>query len=144
MLGSVQRIAWMQRTGLRFLEIFQDDRGFKDRMLGGEKHRRPAERRYLQEPFRLVGEIDIDPLEWNSLLCQRNSRALNIGAEFVADQLEPFGHGRLDLMHLHVNYMQMHESSRTDRSGPCDYPAGHGDRHAGCSGIAERQAFQPP
>ena len=60
MLGAVQGIGRVQRTHLRLLQIFEDDRGFEDGVIADQQHRRLAERRNLQEPVRLVGEIDVD------------------------------------------------------------------------------------
>src|ERR1700760_2627016 len=78
----------MQRTSLGLLQIFQDDGGFEDGVIADDKHRRLAERRNLQKPVRLVGKIDVDPLERNALLCQRDHRALHIGTEIVADEFK--------------------------------------------------------
>ncbi len=71
---------------LGFLKIFQNDGGFENRGVVGLQHRRLAERRDRQKPIRLVGKIDIDPLERNALLGQRDHRALHIGTKPVADQ----------------------------------------------------------
>jgi hypothetical protein len=52
------------------------------------QHRHFAQRRQLQEPVGLVGEIDVDPLERHALLVERDHCALHIGAKLVADQFE--------------------------------------------------------
>jgi len=91
----------VQRLGLGLLQIFEDDGGFEDRGVADQQHRRLAERRYRQEPVRLVGKIDIDALEFNAFFGQRDHRALHIGAQFVADQLQR-DHGKSShSMHLH-------------------------------------------
>ena len=45
MLGAHQWIDRMQRFCLRLFEIFQNDRGFEDRAIADDQHRRLAERR---------------------------------------------------------------------------------------------------
>jgi hypothetical protein len=96
MLGTGQCIVWMQRLGLGLLQIFENDGGFEDRPVADLQHRRLAERRDREKPVRLVAEINVDPLEGDALLRQRDHRALHVGAEFVADQFERRGHGILD------------------------------------------------
>ena len=60
-----------------------------------QAYRHLAERRNLQEPVRLVGKIDIDPLERNALFGKRDHRALHIGTKLVADQSEFLRHDDL-------------------------------------------------
>ena len=91
MLGALQGILRMQFcAALRLLDILANDVALEQRHLAvircDAEHRHLAERRDFQEPVRLVGEIDIDPLEGNALLVQRDHRALHIGTKFVADQ----------------------------------------------------------
>jgi hypothetical protein len=76
----------MQRLRLRLLQVFQDDRRLESRDIPDQQQRRLAERRDFQKPVRLVGEVDIDPLERNALLVQRDYRALHIGTKLVTDQ----------------------------------------------------------
>src|SRR5262249_36153665 len=69
-----------------------------------DEDRHLSQRRKLEKPVRLVREIDVDPLERNALLVQRDHRALHIGAKLVADQFHARGHGVSSTcyMHLHV------------------------------------------
>jgi hypothetical protein len=80
MLGAPQGIGRMQRARLGLLQIFQDDGGFENRDMADLQYRRLAERRNRDKLIRLVGEIDIDidTLEGNALLGQRDHSALHI------------------------------------------------------------------
>jgi hypothetical protein len=97
MLGPSQRIGRMQRLGLRFLEIFQNDGGFENRLAADLQHRRLA--RGKPKTNRLVGEINIDPFERDALLGQRYHCTLHIGTELVADQFQGCCHGRSSQFH---------------------------------------------
>ncbi len=87
MLRTVKRILGVEfRTWNGFLQIFENDGALEyDGGLGvlafDLEHRHLAERRDLQEPIRLVGEIDIDDVERLSLFLQRDDGALDEGAE---------------------------------------------------------------
>src|SRR5258707_9685466 len=98
----------MQRLPLALLEIFEDNGGFENRLVADLKHRRLAERRDRQKPIRLVGEIDVDPLERNALLSQRDHRALHIGAKLVADEFERRRHGKPQ---LYASALKIHASA---------------------------------
>ncbi len=76
----------MQRLRLRFFQVFENNGRLENRGVANPEDRGLAERRNRQEPAGLVGKIDIDPLEGNALLGQRDHRALHIGTQFVADQ----------------------------------------------------------
>ena len=45
-----------------------------------------SQRRERLEPIRLVGEIDIDPVETDGLFSEGDGRPLHIGAKVVAHQ----------------------------------------------------------
>lgn len=82
----------MQRIRLGLFKIFENNGRFENHLVAHLQHRHLAQRRNLQEPVRLVVEIDVDALERNTLLGERDHRALNEGAKFVADELEFIGH----------------------------------------------------
>src|SRR4051812_43265106 len=98
MLGTLQGILRMQFCpDLRILDVLANDVAFEQRHLAAisadAEHGYLTERRDRQKPVRLVGEIDVDPLERNALFGQRDHCALHIGAKLVADKLEWRGHG---------------------------------------------------
>ena len=83
----------MQRTGQRFLQIFENDRGFEQHRLRpfalfDLQKRHLAERRKPHEPIRLIGQIDVDALERNPLFVERDRRALDVRAKVVTDQFQ--------------------------------------------------------
>ena len=84
-------------TGLGVLDVLADHVALEQRHLadirGDDEHGDLAEWRNLQEPVRLVGQIDVDPLERHALFVQRDHRALHIGTKLVADQFQRRGHG---------------------------------------------------
>lgn len=82
----------MQRIRLGLFKIFENNGRFENHLVAHLQHRHLAQRRNLQEPVRLVVEIDVDPLERDAFLGKRNHRALNEGTEFMADELEFVGH----------------------------------------------------
>jgi hypothetical protein len=93
MVGAARRVGRVQRLCLGLLQIFQDDGRFENRVIADQEHRRLAERRDVQEPVRLMREIDIDALEGRTLFGERDHCALHIRAKLVADQFERGGHG---------------------------------------------------
>src|SRR5437660_2310718 len=139
----------MERMRLGLFQIFQNDRGFEDRDRAHLQNRSLPERRYRYKPFRLIGEIDIDTLEWDRLFRQRDDSALHIRAQLVADQFQSRGHPNYNpctCMQVDATASNCQDGSAVSSSlavlWPGDNPTGHGYRHAGCGGIAQRQAFQ--
>ncbi len=95
-----KRFFGKQRTGQRFLQIFKNDRGFEQYRPGpfalfDLQKRHLAERGKPAEPIRLVGKIDVDPLERNPLFVERDRRALDVRAKVVTDQFQVGVHGGL-------------------------------------------------
>lgn len=67
MLGTRECIGGMERVRLGFFKIFEDDRAFENGMCAHLKYRRLAQGGDRQEPVGLVGEIDVNTLEWYQL-----------------------------------------------------------------------------
>jgi len=96
MPGSRQRSGRVQGIGFGLLEEFEDDGGFENHFLRmvmpDAEQRHLAERRDGLEPLRLVGKVDMDPLERHAFLGKRDRGALDVGAQMMADEGELAGH----------------------------------------------------
>ena len=81
MQGARDRFVRMEARRPSLVEEFADHRRFEYRLAVDEQQGRLAERRDLQEPLRLAGEIDVTPFEGNGLLGEDNGGALDIGTQ---------------------------------------------------------------
>src|SRR5580765_6188348 len=95
MQGARDRFVRMEARRPSLVEEFADHRRFEYRLAVDEQQGRLAERRDLQEPLRLAGEIDVTPFEGNGLLGEDNGGALDIGTQRMADEDEVRAHARL-------------------------------------------------
>jgi hypothetical protein len=97
-LGARERVFRVQaRAGLGFLEVLADhvafeQNGFLAARLRHAKKRHLAERRDLEEPVRLLREVDHDAFEGHVLFEECDRGALDVGAQQVADEGELGGH----------------------------------------------------
>jgi len=140
---ALERVTWVElRAGLRLLDIFADDVTFEQHRLAlvgpHPQQRNLAERRQRDEPVRLVGEVDVDPLERDARLRERDRGALDVGTEVVADERER-GHraasARSKSGQPNIASYSMHLHIIEARKGDCQ------DR---CSCIRLRCGWRPP
>src|ERR1044071_1061157 len=89
---ALERIRGVQRLGQCVLEVLADHRGLEQHDAIDLEQRHLAERRQREEPVRLGGEVDVDLLEGDASLGERDGDALHVGAQVMADEGE-LGHG---------------------------------------------------